>query len=89
MAIHCLARCEQQGAGTATYIRKHGQENSYLSAYWVDDKRCDVSRDDMSKAIQEAGRALNYPRAYGIDITHLNTHSLRAGGEISFRKRAT
>ena len=33
------------------YIRKYGQEKTYLSAYWVDGKRCDVSRDDVSEAI--------------------------------------
>jgi hypothetical protein len=62
------------------YIRKHGNERTYLSAYWIDGQRCDVADHDMRLAIKAAGRALEYPTEYGIDIDRLDTHSLRSGG---------
>ena len=62
------------------YIHKHEGSSTYLSVYYEDGKRCDVSHDDMSEAIKEAGRQLDYPGKYGIDINRLDTHSLRAGG---------
>ena len=34
----------------------------------------------MRLAIKAAGRALEYPTEYGIDIERLDTHSLRSGG---------
>jgi hypothetical protein len=62
------------------YIRKHGNERTYLSAYWIDGQRCDVADHNMRLAIKAAGRALEYPTEYGIDIERLDTHSLRSGG---------
>jgi hypothetical protein len=62
------------------YIRRHGNEKTYLSAYWEQGKRCDVTNQDMSDAIKAAGRELDYPTEYGIDIDRLDTHSLRSGG---------
>jgi hypothetical protein len=60
--------------------RQGGGEGTYLSAYWVDGVRCDVTDQDMRESIKAAGRALDYPTEYGIDIERLDTHSLRSGG---------
>ena len=52
----------------------------FLSAYWIDSVRFDVTDQDMRESIKAAGRALEYPTEYGIDIERLDTHSLRSGG---------
>ena len=63
------------------YIRhQNGGECTYLSAYWVDCVRCDVTNQDMRESLKAAGFALEYPTEYGIDIERLNTYSLRSGG---------
>jgi hypothetical protein len=62
------------------YIRRHGTEKTFLSAYWVDGVRCDVNDQDVRDGVKAAGQALDYPGEYGIDIDRLDTHSLRSGG---------
>ena len=63
------------------YIRHQGgDKGTYLSAYWADGVRCDVTNQDTRESIKVAGVALEYPTEYGIAIECLDTHSLRSGG---------
>ena len=52
---------------------------TFLSAYWVDGKRCDVTDNNMRDALKIAATELDYP-CRGIPIDRIDTHSLRAGG---------
>jgi hypothetical protein len=63
------------------YVRKHGNEGSYLLACWENGKQGDVADNNTREAIKAAGRTLEYPTEYGIYIKRLDTHALRNGGE--------
>ena len=66
------------------YIRSHLQGTrgwgTFLSAYWVDGARADVTAKDMSKALKWAASRLDYPEGKGIPVDRVDTHSLRMGG---------
>ncbi len=51
----------------------------YLSAYFVDGVRKDVTAEDISKHLKLAAGLLNYPTRKGIPIKQVGTHSLRGG----------
>ncbi len=53
---------------------------TYLSAYYVEGQRFDVTAENVSQALKGAARALHYPTTKGIPIDRINTHSLRSGG---------
>ena len=57
-----------------------GQGKTFLSAYYVGRKRYDVTAENVSRALKEAARALEYPTTKGIPVQRINTHSLRSGG---------
>jgi len=57
---------------------KHGK--TFLSAYFVNEQRFDVTAENVSQALKGAARALCYPTEKGIPIERINTHSLRSGG---------
>ena len=62
-------------------IRKgNGHGKTYLSAYFAEGRRFDVTADNISCALKGAARALGYPTNKGIPIDRINTHSLRSGG---------
>jgi hypothetical protein len=63
----------------------HLQDNeldgkTFLSAFFVDKTRSNVTGEDVSKSLKRAATTLNYPETWGILITCINTHSLRSGG---------
>ena len=63
------------------HIREHSTEvTTFLSAFFVDECRFDVSDKDIRSAIKAAATRLNYPLLKGIPITRIDTHSLRSGG---------
>ena len=53
---------------------------TYLSAYWMDGKRKNITAENISAALKFAATALDYPSLKGIPIDRVDTHSLRAGG---------
>jgi hypothetical protein len=57
-----------------------GHGKTFLSAYFVEEQRYDVTAENISQAVKGAARALNYPSEKGIPIERINTHSLRSGG---------
>jgi hypothetical protein len=80
-------RCPGRALGRRyCYSRRHGNKNTYLSAYWDNGKQCDVTDKDTEDTIKVAGRVLEYPTDYGIDIEQLDTYSLRSGGENQLAK---
>ena len=63
------------------HIRQHtNNKKTWLSAYFVDGKRKDVTAEQMGKSLKFTAGALDYPAAKGIPIDQIDTHSLRSGG---------
>jgi hypothetical protein len=63
------------------HLRKHNAVGKdYLSAYFVDGPRMDVTAEDISKHLKLAAGLLHYPTQKGIPIEQVDTHSLRGGG---------
>lgn len=63
------------------HLRRNGCDGkTFLSAFFVDGVRFDVTAENMSRALKLAARALDYPMAKGIPVERINTHSLRSGG---------
>ena len=54
--------------------------DTFLSAYFDDDGRHDISDKDISVGLKAAATTLNYPVEKGIPIELVDTHSLRGGG---------
>jgi hypothetical protein len=52
----------------------------YLSAYFVDGARKNVTAEDISKHLKLAAGLLHYPTWKGIPIEWVDTHLLRGGG---------
>ena len=52
----------------------------YLSSYYVNGARKDVTAEDISKHLKLAAGLLNYPTRKGIPVERVDTHSLRGGG---------
>ena len=64
-----------------THIRLHTQDTStFLSAFFVDMERFDVTDRDIRFALKRAALQLQYPSLKGIPIDRIDTHSLRSGG---------
>ena len=59
---------------------KYKPEN-FISTYWVNGDKFDVTDADIQSALKHAGRVLNYSELKGILIDRIETHSLRGGGE--------
>ena len=54
--------------------------NTFLSAYWVDENRHDVTDEDIRVSVKMAAAVLNYPELWGIPVERVDTQSLRSGG---------
>ncbi len=52
---------------------------TFLSTYWMDGVRLDVTAENISRALKSAAAELQYPTTKGIPVKR-NTHSLRSGG---------
>ena len=65
-------------------IRDHVQGSdcwdTYMSAYFVDGERHDLSDKDMREALKWAAKELDCPAERGIPVERVDTHSLRMGG---------
>ena len=53
---------------------------TYLSAYYEDGMRSDVTDEDIREGLKWAADVLHYPETSGIPIERVDTHSLRSGG---------
>lgn len=56
------------------------QYKTFLSAYWIDGKRCDVNDEDIRANIKWAAGILDYEGTRNIPVDRVDTHSLRSGG---------
>jgi hypothetical protein len=76
--IHCPVRALGR---RLVHIRTHTYDSStFLSAFFVEHKRFDVTDRDIRLSLKQAGTALAYPELKGIPIDRIDTHSLRSGG---------
>ena len=64
------------------YIRRLAKGNlkTKLSAYWENNKKCQLNDEDMRRNLKWAATQLDYPGTKGIPIELIDTHSLRCGG---------
>ena len=75
---HCPVRALGR---RVAHIRRHTPDSStFLSAFFVDQARFDVTDKDMRFSLKQAAKALQYPEQKGIPIDRIDTHSLRSGG---------
>jgi hypothetical protein len=58
----------------------NARPQDYLSSYYVNGARKDVTAEDISKHLNLAAGLLNYPTHKGIPVERVDTHSLRGGG---------
>jgi hypothetical protein len=65
-------------------IRKGGGKSAtYLSSYYTEDGRKDVTNQNISDALKTAARSLDYELLKGISPDDVDSHSLRGGGAQS------
>ena len=63
------------------HIRSNTFDNgTFLSAFFVQSVRFDVTDNDIRGSLKQAAVALHYPEFKGIPIARIDTHSLRSGG---------
>lgn len=63
------------------HIRTYMFDSStFLSAFFVNNARFDVTDGDIRRSLKHAAIALQYPEYKGIPIDCIDTHSLRSGG---------
>ena len=63
------------------HLRAHrATAKTYLSAFWEEGLRYDVTAEDIGVALKQAVAALEYPAVKGIPVERINTHSLHSGG---------
>ena len=63
------------------HIRANTFDSStFLSAFFVNGARFDVTDGDIRRSLKHAAGALQYPEFKGIPIERIDTHSLRSGG---------
>ena len=63
------------------HIRKHTASlDVYLSAFFHNAQRFDVTDNDIRNSLKRAASTLQYPSRKGIPISRVDTHSLRSGG---------
>jgi hypothetical protein len=54
--------------------------SSFLSTFYHEGTKCDVTGEDISKGLKMAATLLEYPETWGIPIELVDTHLLRCGG---------
>ena len=64
------------------HICRHMGNNweTFLSSAFTEEGRCDVTDNHVREALKAAAATLQYPEMRGINLEHINTHSLRVGG---------
>ena len=63
------------------HLRQNGGTGkTFLSSYWLDGKKGDVTAEHISRALKQEASVHRYPTTKGIPIDRINTHSLRSGG---------
>jgi len=77
-AEHCPVRALGR---RYSHIRSNTHDSStFLSAFFVNNARFDVTDRDIRASLKRAAVALQYPTLKGIPIARIDTHSLRSGG---------
>jgi hypothetical protein len=77
-AAHCPVRALGR---RYIHIRSNTPDSStFLSAFFVNNARFDVTDRDIRASLKQAATALQYPALKGIPIDRVDTHSLRSGG---------
>ena len=63
------------------HFRQHkAAKSSFLSTFYHEGKKYDVTGEDISKGLKMTATLLEYPETRGIPIKLIDTHSLRCGG---------
>ena len=75
--------CPVRAAGRRfVHIRRHmaNDWDTFMSAYFDEGGRRDVTDKDISLGLKAGATSLNYPDEKGIPVDKVDTHSLRGGG---------
>ena len=93
VCVHQEANGEERNCGVRAIGRRYcyirhmtaslgtkKQYKTFLSAYWIDGKRCDVNDEDIRANIKWAAGILDYEGTRNIPVDRVDTHSLRSGG---------
>jgi hypothetical protein len=76
--LHCPVRAL---ARWVIHMRMHkAKDRDYLSTYFVNRNRSNVTAEDISRHLKIVAGILNYPTRKGIPVNRVNTHSLQGGG---------
>ena len=68
-------------ARRVAHLRRHNAPNDcFLSSFYVNTSKFDVTDTDVRKSLKQAATILHYPSRKGIPIERVDTHSLRSGG---------
>ena len=76
--IHCPVRA--LGRRFIHIRRSTNDDTTFLSAFFVNTRRHDVTDKDVRVSIKAAAEILRYPEFKGILVERIDTHSLRSGG---------
>jgi hypothetical protein len=76
--LHCPVRA--LGRRFVHIRRATKDDTTFLSAFFVDARRYDVTDKDVRFSIKKAAEILRYPEFKGIPVERVDTHSLRSGG---------
>ena len=74
--------CPVQALGHrfSSILRQSSSNKTFLSAYWMNNTRCDVTDKDIRSILKMASALLDYTPSKGITIDHIYTNSLRSSG---------
>lgn len=77
-----LVNCPVRALGRRVWHIRQGNSDgkTFLSAFFVGQRRYDVTAENISQSLKGAAKALHYPTNKGIPIQRINTHLLRSGG---------
>ena len=78
--LNCVRALGRRYLHIRDHVHRRDVWTTFMSAYFVDGGRHDLSDKDMREGLKWAAAKLEYPKERGIPIERVDTHSLRMGG---------
>ena len=78
--LNCVRALGRRYLHIRDRVHRRDVWTTFMSAYFVDGERHDLSDKDMREGLKWAAAELDYPAERGIPIERVDTHSLRMGG---------
>ena len=67
------------GSQCVSIYQKMSNKKTYLSEYWVEVKRKDLTAENMSAALKFSATALDFPSLKVVPVDIVGTHSFKSG----------